>query len=140
MGGEQRAASAPSRGWQRANTEESFHCSHSSTLVSTMFFFRFSSLLRSPLRHFLGPSSIFALMLSIFTPLPLLGLLYLLLICVFVACSQNCFLSVFPNIENNLTSPSERVVRSASRNMGCVDAYGCTWLHMQASAHVYAYV
>ncbi len=35
VGGEQRAASL-SRGWQYANTEESFYCTHSSTLLSTL--------------------------------------------------------------------------------------------------------
>lgn len=52
VGGEQRAASL-SRGWQYANTEESFYCTHSSTLLSTLqcSFTLFHS---SPLLHFLA--------------------------------------------------------------------------------------
>lgn len=58
VGGEQRVASL-SRGWRYANIEESFYCTHSSTLLSTL---QFSfPLLSSPLLSFLGPSSVLSL-------------------------------------------------------------------------------
>lgn len=103
-----RATSCLSAGsWLCANTEKSFHCSHSSSLLSPL---QCSSPLyySSPLLHFLAhhPSLHFSCWLSIFFAFKL----------IFIANSRLCHLlntmSVFSKHVKNLSSLSEEDVKT----------------------------
>lgn len=98
-----------------------------SSIFSPMFFSTFLSL-SSPL--FLGPSSSFALWLSVLAPW-FLRHFSLLLICVFAAAeleSQGGHFVHFPKnvAKKRVPSPGEGV-KSAWWDVGCVYGYDCTW-------------